>query len=90
MIEDPFVKSVFEMVYRMQAKKFGFEETNTYIENKGVKTEEQEAAEASRRRKKKTEEVLVGLGDILKPCISESGEFLGVQLRTDLATSVFL
>ena len=50
MIEDPFVKSVFEMVHRMQAKKFGFEETNSYIENKGEKTEEQEAAEAARRR----------------------------------------
>ena len=80
MIEDPFVKSVFEMVHRMQAKKFEFEEINSYIENKGEKTAEQEAAEASgnRRRKKKTAEASVGLGDILKPCISESGEFLGV------------
>ena len=85
MIEDPFVKSVFEMVHRMQAKKFEFEVTNSYIENKGEETEEykilKEAAEASgnSRRKKKTElHTTVGLGDILKPCISESGEFLGV------------
>jgi len=54
MIEYPFVKSVFEMVHRMQAKKFGFEEINSYIQNKGEQTEEQKliklnkAAEASK------------------------------------------
>ena len=38
-IEDPYVHKLFNIFNELQAKKFKFEETNTFIETKGEKPE---------------------------------------------------
>jgi len=38
-IEEPYVRKLFHIFNELQAKKFKFDETNTFIENKGQKPE---------------------------------------------------
>ena len=86
--EFPYVRQLFDIFNELQAKQFKFEETNAFIENKGQKPEAAEAsaeATAALIRTEKVKKVAakkvdsdITCFDIVKPCISENGEFLGV------------
>ena len=82
---DEFLKVANENIIR----EFNFVEINEYLQQEDPENDRNETTlvteESAKEAKAKKSMTNVSYGDMLKPCISKEGEFMGLQVRPELA-----
>ena len=78
---EPEVDSFFQSFNQIIADEYGFHEINEYIRKEGVV---QSNTGLDKNEKLKN----VQIGDMLNPCFGINGEFVGFQVRAELAKSM--